>query len=297
MAYSRDSNLRFSEEVIVTLDFSKKRFAYPRCSLESRERSTEGRDCEDLLNGSLNNVDSRDCSARCTRWLGVSVPGRRESPGTPRLEATPSHQACQGEGPAVRQKDGAWWLFINYRGKRKAKRIGEGDAGKRAAKTAASKIEAKLALGHVGILDDQKPLTVPTFEIVAKQWEQLTTPNWKQGTQITYGNALRCHLIATFGSLPMDKVTPDRIEAWWTDIRRKGFSKKHLAILRSVLRGVCRRAVRIGFVRANAADCIEGSLGRQDAEIHQAEYHTPEDLTRFLATPSGSARRTTRFFW
>ncbi len=188
-------------------------------------------------------------------------------------------------GVRVRQKDGAWWVFVNHQGKRKAKRVGEGDPGKKAAKTAAEKIQAKLALGDVGIFQgSEKPAPVPTFEAVAKQWEQLTPPNWKRGTQITYGNALRCHLITAFGSLPVDQVTPDRIEAWWTGIRRKGFSKKHLAILRSVLRGVCRRAVRLGLVRANAAECIEGSLGRQDAEIHQADYLTPEDLARFLAT-------------
>ncbi len=188
-------------------------------------------------------------------------------------------------GVRVRERDGAWWVFVNHKGQRKAKRVGEGKAGKDAAKAAAAKIQAKLALGDLSVLEaSDKGKTVPTFETIAKEWERITSPNWKRGTLITYGNALRNHLFSAFGSLPVDQVTEDRIETWWTDLRRKGFSKKHLAILRSVLRGVCRRAVRLGLMRANAADCIEGSLGRQDAEIHQADYLTAEDLTRFLAT-------------
>ena len=45
----------------------------------------------------------------------------------------------------VKQHTGAWWIFINYHGKRKAKRIG---SSKRAAEMAAEKIQAKIALGE-----------------------------------------------------------------------------------------------------------------------------------------------------
>ena len=48
----------------------------------------------------------------------------------------------------VRQRKGAWWLFIDHNGQRKAKRVGVGDAGKRAAHEAARIIEARLALGE-----------------------------------------------------------------------------------------------------------------------------------------------------
>ena len=81
-------------------------------------------------------------------------------------------------GVKVREKDGAWWVFINHQHRRKAKRIGIGKEGKSAANRAAAKIQAKLALGDVGILDDQTPQAIPTFEAVALEWERLTTPNW-----------------------------------------------------------------------------------------------------------------------
>ena len=50
-------------------------------------------------------------------------------------------------GVTVRERDGAWWLFVNHQGKRKAKRVGVGDTGKTAARKAAEKIQARLVLG------------------------------------------------------------------------------------------------------------------------------------------------------
>lgn len=183
-------------------------------------------------------------------------------------------------GVTLRERDGAWWVFIHHKGRRKAKRVGD----KRAAAAVAEKIRAKLTLGDVGILNEASDHTAPalTFAEIAAQWERVTSPGWKRGTQITYGNALRCRLLPVFGALPIADVTADQVEEWWTTVRQQGFSKKHLANLRSVLRGVCRRAVSLGLLTANPVERIEGRLGRQDTEIHQADYLTPDDLTRLL---------------
>jgi len=58
----------------------------------------------------------------------------------------------------VEQRKGKWWVFINHKGKRKAKCLG---ANKRAAEEAAGKIEAKLTLGQFEI-NEEKP-RVPLF--------------------------------------------------------------------------------------------------------------------------------------
>jgi integrase len=51
----------------------------------------------------------------------------------------------------VKQHKGKWWVFIDHKGKRKAKCVGS----KQAAETAAKKIEAKLTLGDFTLLDDK----------------------------------------------------------------------------------------------------------------------------------------------
>ena len=53
-------------------------------------------------------------------------------------------------GVKVRQKDGKWYVFINHQGRRKAKCVGD---SKRAAEEVKRKLEAKLTLGDVGLLD------------------------------------------------------------------------------------------------------------------------------------------------
>ncbi len=54
----------------------------------------------------------------------------------------------------VKQHKGAWWVFIDHHGKRKAKRIG---TSKRAAEQVAEKIQAKLALGQFALEEEENP--------------------------------------------------------------------------------------------------------------------------------------------
>lgn len=188
-------------------------------------------------------------------------------------------------GVIVRERGGAWWVFIAHQGKRKAKRIGPGKQGKAAAQAVAAKIQARLVLGDVGILEPKEQAkAVPTFAAVATEWERVTAPGWKHGTRVTYSTILRCRLLPAFGTLPLNQVTPERVEAWWTACREEKLSKKHLGILRSLLRGVCHRAVRLGLLPSSPADCIDGRLGREDTEVRKTDYLTGEDLARFLAT-------------
>ncbi len=51
-------------------------------------------------------------------------------------------------GVRIRERKGAWWVFVNHERKRKAKRIGIGEVGKKAAKEVARQIQARLALGQ-----------------------------------------------------------------------------------------------------------------------------------------------------
>ena len=43
-------------------------------------------------------------------------------------------------GVKVKEWKGAWWIFINFEKRRKSKRVGVGEGGKKAAKQAARKL-------------------------------------------------------------------------------------------------------------------------------------------------------------
>jgi integrase len=185
-------------------------------------------------------------------------------------------------GVTVREVDGAWWVFVNHQGRRKAKRIGPGDARRKAAHEAAAKIQARLTLGDLKIFEADK--AVPTVKAVADEWTRHNAADWKRGTLRIYDNLITAKIIPAFGPLPITALTPAKIEEWWTRTRETGLCKKSLANLRRVLSGICQRALVQEYVTKDPSLRIAGRLGRSDAEIQKRDYLTPDELTAMLAS-------------
>src|SRR5947207_1712408 len=96
----------------------------------------------------------------------------------------------------VKQHKGAWWVFINHRGKRKAKRIG---TSKRAAEQVAEKIQAKIALGQFEIIEEKKQFP---FSTMYKAWlETYVLNHTKVATYRSYELAYRAHLLPLLGEI------------------------------------------------------------------------------------------------
>ena len=74
----------------------------------------------------------------------------------------------------VKEWKGAWWVFIDYQGRRKAKRVGSGKEGRRAAQAAAEKIQARLILGDTSLLDTPRPKVMALGQY-AKAWHNEST--------------------------------------------------------------------------------------------------------------------------
>jgi predicted nucleotidyltransferase len=54
-------------------------------------------------------------------------------------------------GVKIRKKNGKWYVYLNYHGKRKAKCVG---VSRQVAEEVRRKLEARLALGDTGVLFD-----------------------------------------------------------------------------------------------------------------------------------------------
>lgn len=65
-------------------------------------------------------------------------------------------------GVTIRERKGAWWIFINHQGSRKAKRVGVGAPAKKAAQYAAQQIRARLALGQSALDPPKADVTLQT---------------------------------------------------------------------------------------------------------------------------------------
>ena len=106
----------------------------------------------------------------------------------------------------VREKvkgSGEWWLFIDYKGKRKAKKFGR---DKRKALDAAKQIEAKLVLGDFGLLDASEQKTA-TFGEYAHNWISVVVPaTCKPSTESDYQGLLENHILPVLGKLQVTDI-------------------------------------------------------------------------------------------
>ncbi|HEX9870785.1 MAG TPA: hypothetical protein VGC99_19765 [Candidatus Tectomicrobia bacterium] len=72
-------------------------------------------------------------------------------------------------GVQVNAWKGAWWIFVNHHGQRKAKRVGKGKECQKVARAAAEKIQARLVLGDLSRLEEPHPQEI-TLQAYGQQW-------------------------------------------------------------------------------------------------------------------------------
>jgi integrase len=119
----------------------------------------------------------------------------------------------------ARERNGAWWVYIDHNGKRKAKRVGEGKQGKKAAELAATKIAARLAEGGPIALEPPTPTPeAPTFAAIAEEWLQKypALHAIRPATLDNYRSFTMRHLVPAFGHLPITDVSVTVIEDFRT---------------------------------------------------------------------------------
>lgn len=61
-------------------------------------------------------------------------------------------------GVKIKKQNGAWWVFINYRGRRKAKKVGTREATAQVRR----QLEAKLPVGDMGFVVAESKSQIPT---------------------------------------------------------------------------------------------------------------------------------------
>jgi integrase len=157
-------------------------------------------------------------------------------------------------GVKVRERSGAWWLFIDYKGKRKAKRVGKGPEAKKAANLAAIKIQARLAEGDLSLLEDVPSRAAIMFQDYASQW-LATHANQacKFSTARIYETNLRLHVYPVIGTKPVPDMSRIDCRALITACREKKLSAKSIANISRTVSSVLTQAVEDGILAANPA--------------------------------------------
>src|SRR5882724_11242184 len=106
----------------------------------------------------------------------------------------------------VKQHKGKWWVFIDHKGKRKAKCVGS----KQAAETAAKKIEAKLTLGDFSLLEEKKKRP---FDVYFKNWlDTYVKAHCKERTYDLYAQRFRLYLLPHFGQKDINAIAREEVK-------------------------------------------------------------------------------------
>jgi integrase len=184
-------------------------------------------------------------------------------------------------GVQVKEWKGAWWIFVNHKGQRKAERVGTGKECQKAAMAAAEKIQARLVLGDLSLLEEAKPQEI-TLREYAEQWLATDVAlRLKPGTVEKYREVLCNHWLPELGKLPLSAITREHVK---TILQRKLMAGMKANAARSVfgaLRTCLNAAVEGGQIVANPAARVGKFIGRSHTEV---EIFTPEEWTHLLQT-------------
>jgi integrase len=181
----------------------------------------------------------------------------------------------------VKEWRGAWWIFINYRGKRKAKSVGSGKAGHRAALAAAEQIQAKLVLGDSSLLDTPR-VKVLTLGQYAEAWHKgYVELCLKPGTAEQYAKVLRVHWLPELGEVGLAALIREHVKMVLSRKLSSGLKPNTAKLLLSVLRACLNAAMEDGLIAANPAARV-GRFMPRSGEASPLSVFTPDELIALL---------------
>ena len=176
----------------------------------------------------------------------------------------------------VRKRNGAWWVFVNYQGRRKAKKVGTREAAEKVKR----QIEARLALGDFGFLEERKE---PTFAEYSEQWlKHHVELSCKPSTVTRYRDILRLHLLPAFGAARLGQITRAMIKEFLPEKASGGrLSRDSLRLMLCTLGVIFSPAIDDELVANNPAAKL-GKFTNAGKPNRQATAFTRQEANRLL---------------
>ncbi len=190
-------------------------------------------------------------------------------------------------GVRVRERKGAWYIFVNHQGQRKAKRVGVGAAGKHAAQLAAQQIAARLALGQSAFPAEGSDRVLADY---AATWLEYIRQVRKPNTTRDYRKRLDQWILPALGALPLRAISRDKIRALVTDQLNRGLAPKTVMNTVRVLSSLLSQAVEDGLVSTNVA-LKPGRFLPRISKRRKVNPLTREEVRVFLETIRRQAPR------
>jgi integrase len=145
---------------------------------------------------------------------------------------------------------------------------------KKAAERELTKLIAEYERGsHI----DLSKLTLATY--LTDRWLPARKAKLRATTYARYESIINVHLVPGLGAIPIQKLRPEALQAWYAKLGKR-LSPKSVANIHGVLHKALNDALKWGLVGRNVADLVELSKGSSPAQ----EVWSPAQLKTFLAS-------------
>src|SRR3989440_10397068 len=182
------------------------------------------------------------------------------------------------EGSVFQRKDGRWVAQVRLENGKKKQRYFKPDQEK----------EARIAPRKM--LNEKEQGTLPTgpqqtLKAYLEQWleQRYKLAAIRIGTYDTYRAILRNHIVPSLGHIPLQKLTPQHLQAFYTEKLDEGLSTGTVKCFHAILHGALEQAVRWNLVGRNVSDLVTSPTLKR----HEMQTLTPEQAQRLLEAARG----------
>jgi integrase len=185
-------------------------------------------------------------------------------------------------GVKIRKIRGKWYLVIDFQGRRKKKAI---SISRAVAEEVRRRVEARLALGDLGIFDEAAA-SIPLFEDYVTKWLRIHRQSIKASTYRSYEQLLRVHVTPKFGKLKLSEINRDDVKEFITAISTSSeFARNTVRLILTSLRAVLTAAVEDGLIETNPASKV-GRFNKREKGEAKAQAMTRAEAEAFLTACS-----------
>ena len=180
-------------------------------------------------------------------------------------------------GVKVRFWKGAWWVFVNHQGKRRAKRIGDRETALRVA----GRIRERIAAGalQLGTTDDED-----SVETYARAWLKSLTGNLKASTIAFYTDNLERHVLPALGSRRLSEIARADCRDLIATARGKNLKLNTVRGIARTLSSMLSQAVEDEKLPANPALRMGRHLRRGDEPKTVIQPFTRDEAAHLVET-------------
>jgi integrase len=193
------------------------------------------------------------------------------------VRETMAKQRGHGEGSIYQRKDGRWAASLTLEGGKRKRKTFYG----KTRKEVQDKLNTALHAQKQGMLVTGPQQTLKQY---LEHWlEEVHRPTIRAGTYKGCRDLLILHILPALGRFPLQKLTPQHIQAFYTQKTKEGYSASTIRQMHAMLHKAMDKAVLWNLVARNPCDGVSPPR-RQHYEIKPL---TLEQCLHFLAAAKG----------